>query len=144
MLGSLNINFDLFASLTHTKIVSDIVMESFTRFLAVTSVLGFGFASALPGSGWFGTTRSTSTGEAPTVTVRNGTYEGVYSSTYKQDFFLGMPFAKAPVGDLRLRIGEGLDETWEGTRDAKAYYPHCVGYGVSTLSLVLYRCGVDG
>lgn len=55
-----------------------------------------------------------------------------------------MPFAKAPIGDLRLRIGEGLDETWEGTRDAKAYYPHCVGYGVSTLFLILPRCGVDG
>lgn len=31
---------------------------------------------------------------APTVTVKNGTYAGVCNSKYKQDFFLGIPYAK--------------------------------------------------
>lgn len=31
----------------------------------------------------------------PTVTVKNGTYYGVHNSEFNQDFFLGMPFAKA-------------------------------------------------
>lgn len=30
----------------------------------------------------------------PTVTVRNGTYYGVHSHEFDQDYFLGMPFAK--------------------------------------------------
>lgn len=37
----------------------------------------------------------------PTVTVRNGTYSGLYSQEWDQDFFLGLPFAQPPVGDLR-------------------------------------------
>jgi len=28
------------------------------------------------------------------VTVRNGTYTGVHSPSYGQDFFLGMPYAQ--------------------------------------------------
>lgn len=32
--------------------------------------------------------------EAPVVTVKNGTYSGVYSDEYDQDFFLGMPYAQ--------------------------------------------------
>lgn len=30
----------------------------------------------------------------PTATVKNGTYSGTCNSKYKQDFFLGMPFAQ--------------------------------------------------
>jgi hypothetical protein len=35
--------------------------------------------------------RSTST---PVVAVKNGSYAGVHSSEYNQDFFLGMPYAQ--------------------------------------------------
>lgn len=31
----------------------------------------------------------------PTVTVKNGTYVGVYNKHYGQDHFLGIPFAQA-------------------------------------------------
>lgn len=31
---------------------------------------------------------------SPVVTVKNGSYEGVYSSEYDQDFFLGMRYAQ--------------------------------------------------
>ncbi|KAG6312818.1 hypothetical protein E4U22_001506, partial [Claviceps purpurea] len=34
------------------------------------------------------------TQQAPTVSVKNGTYEGIYSLGYHQDFFLGIPYAK--------------------------------------------------
>lgn len=30
----------------------------------------------------------------PTVAVKNGTYSGIYSNEYDQDFFLGMPYAQ--------------------------------------------------
>lgn len=36
------------------------------------------------------------TTSAPLVTVRNGTYSGVYNSQYDQDYFVGVPFAQVP------------------------------------------------
>ncbi|KAK4448281.1 Alpha/Beta hydrolase protein [Podospora aff. communis PSN243] len=62
----------------------------------------------------------------PTVTVLNGTYAGVCNAHYKQDFFLGIPYAQKPV---RFTVAEPLNSTWNGTRDATAYGPHCVGFG---------------
>lgn len=66
---------------------------------------------------------------APSVSLQNGSYTGVYSPTYGQDFFLGIPYAQPPLGDLRLRVPEPLNSTWEDSRNATAYYPECVGYG---------------
>ncbi|KAH9903987.1 Alpha/Beta hydrolase protein [Xylariomycetidae sp. FL2044] len=68
-----------------------------------------------------GTSRTT-----PTVTVKNGTYSGVYSTEYNQDFFLGMPYAQVAP---RFTLAQPLDATWNGTREATAYPKHCIGYG---------------
>ncbi|OOQ83694.1 cholinesterase [Penicillium brasilianum] len=70
---------------------------------------------------------------APTVTVRNGTYTGVHSTTYDQDFFLGMPYAQQPVGNLRFTVPQSLNESWNGARDAKEYSDICVGYGSDSI-----------
>ncbi|KAL4913716.1 Alpha/Beta hydrolase protein [Aspergillus aurantiobrunneus] len=66
----------------------------------------------------------------PNAHVKNGTYEGVNSPEYNQDFFLGVPFAQPPVDDLRFRLPQSLNTRWEGTRDAKDYSLLCVGYGL--------------
>lgn len=66
---------------------------------------------------------------APTVKVLNGSYSGVYSPGYDQDFFLGIPFAQPPVGDLRFRQAQPLNTTWTETRNATNYSPECIGYG---------------
>lgn len=66
---------------------------------------------------------------APTVTVKNGSYYGVYNSEYDQDFFLGMPYTQPPLGELRLQVPQPLNETWTGTRNATEYSPECIGYG---------------
>lgn len=71
---------------------------------------------------------------APTVNVKNGTYTGIHNPTYNEDFFLGIPFAQAPIGDLRLQLPQALTETWSEPRAATEYYPECVGYGVGTSS----------
>ncbi|KXJ87882.1 carboxylesterase family protein-like protein [Microdochium bolleyi] len=65
----------------------------------------------------------------PTVQVKNGTYRGVHSPQYNQDYFLGIPYAQPPVGDLRFRHAHSLNETWDGVRDATEYSKVCVGYG---------------
>ena len=66
---------------------------------------------------------------APTVRLANGSYYGLHSKTYKQDMFLGMPFAQPPVGDLRLRRPRSLNSTWQGSRNATEYGYECIGYG---------------
>jgi len=72
--------------------------------------------------------RSTPT-QPPTVTVLNGSYSGVYSEQYNQDFFLGIPFSQPPVGDLRFRQAQSLNTTWDGVKSATEYSPECIGYG---------------
>jgi carboxylesterase type B len=57
----------------------------------------------------------------PSVSVKNGTYVGIHSSVYGQDFFLGIPFAKPPVGDLRFHNPQSLNTTWTGVRSAQDY-----------------------
>ena len=65
----------------------------------------------------------------PTVTIRNGTYAGVHSSQFNQDFFLGMPFAEPPVGNLRFRVPRPLNSKWKGIKSAASYSASCIGYG---------------
>lgn len=89
-----------------------------TLLLSSTAVSG---AALLP--------RDNSTGSAPTVTLKNGSYYGVYSPNYNQDFFLGIPFAQPPLGDLRLRQPQSINTTWSETRNATNYQPECIGYG---------------
>ncbi|KAF1983101.1 carboxylesterase family protein-like protein [Aulographum hederae CBS 113979] len=61
--------------------------------------------------------------------VKNGTYAGVHSEKYNQDFFLGIPYAQPPVGDLRFRVTQSLNSSWEDAREATQYSKECVGYG---------------
>ncbi|KAI9736069.1 MAG: hypothetical protein M1818_006245 [Claussenomyces sp. TS43310] len=68
----------------------------------------------------------------PTVALQNGSYYGVHSERYKQDFFLGIPFAQPPLGDLRLRQPASLNSSWTEIRNATEYSPACYGYGEDT------------
>lgn len=67
--------------------------------------------------------------QPPEATVKNGTYVGVHSAQYNQDFFLGMPFAQPPTGDLRFRVPRPLNSSWTGNKTAVSYSPACAGYG---------------
>lgn len=77
---------------------------------------------------------------SPRVQVRNGTYAGMKNTGYNQDFFLGIPFAQQPVGDLRFTVPQSLNESWKGDREATQYSDICVGYGVSLFTCPLNIC----
>jgi acetylcholinesterase len=56
---------------------------------------------------------------APTATVKNGTYTGVSLPSFKQELFLGMPYAQQPLPPLlRLQPPRSLNTSWHGTRAA--------------------------
>jgi triacylglycerol lipase len=78
---------------------------------------------------------ATSDYSAPSVQVLNGTYTGIHSPYYNQDFYLGMPYAQPPVGDLRYRVPQSVNTSWSGTKNATEYSPFCVGYGVRSHEL---------
>jgi carboxylesterase type B len=63
--------------------------------------------------------------DGPLVRTNEGTYIGKYLPSYKQDAFLGIPFAQPPVGDLRFRRPLPLNVSWTGPRDAKEYGCTC-------------------
>ena len=67
----------------------------------------------------------------PNATTLNGTYAGVYNVEYHQDFFLGVPYAQPPLGELRFANPRSLNASFEGTRNASEYSAECVGYDVS-------------
>jgi carboxylesterase type B len=61
----------------------------------------------------------------PTVKILNGTLEGAYLPSFKQDVFLGIPYAQSTGDENRFRPPQALNTTWNGTRPAKAYGPAC-------------------
>ena len=67
----------------------------------------------------------------PNATTVNGTYVGAYNAEYNQDFFLGMPYAQPPLGELRFANPRSLNDSFDGVRNATEYSVECVGYGVS-------------
>ncbi|KAI0889472.1 alpha/beta-hydrolase [Annulohypoxylon maeteangense] len=67
----------------------------------------------------------------PIVSIKNGSYEGLYLPAFDQDIFLGIPYAQDTGGANRFRIPQSLDETWNDTRAAKAYGPGCPDYYLS-------------
>lgn len=64
---------------------------------------------------------ATAAAAAPLVKTLNGTYVGRYVPSLDQDFFLGIPFARAP----RLANPTPYNESWSDVRSAEWYGPIC-------------------
>lgn len=100
-----------------------------TMFGLVLWLGSLAVTAALPDSRGLSTSSSSSVRSTPTATVLNGTYAGIYSPEYDEDYFLGIPFAQPPVGELRFRQALPLNTTWTDTKNAISYSPECYGYG---------------
>lgn len=59
------------------------------------------------------------------VKIENGTIEGLYDTKSGLQLYLGVPFAKPPVGDLRWKAPQPLDN-WTGVKSTKAFGPRAV------------------
>lgn len=57
--------------------------------------------------------------------LENGTIEGLYDTKTGLQFYLGVPFAKPPVGDLRWKAPQAIDK-WTGVKHTKAFGPRSV------------------
>lgn len=67
----------------------------------------------------------------PIVTVKNGSIEGLHSTEWNQDFFLGIPYAQPPLGDLRFKWPQSIKTTWNSTLDATNYGYSCYQYATT-------------
>lgn len=76
---------------------------------------------------------------APIVKTLNGTFLGIHSLFYDQDYFLGIPYAQPPVGPLRFSPPVPLNTSWEGTKTATEYGHICYSYGVSSTLVYYYQ-----
>jgi carboxylesterase type B len=66
---------------------------------------------------------------SPVVTIKNGTVQGRHSPEWNQDFFLGIPYAQPPLGELRFRWPQSINTSFEGVFDASLYGHSCYQYG---------------
>ncbi|MGB0431377.1 MAG: carboxylesterase/lipase family protein [Bacteroidia bacterium] len=58
--------------------------------------------------------------DLPRVTTNSGTIEGLITEDGQVEKYLGIPYAKPPVGDLRWKAPQPL-EPWEGVKECKEF-----------------------
>ena len=69
---------------------------------------------------------ASATAKTPTfVTTPSGRLQGFVDPTHKMSAFRGIPYAKPPIGDLRLRSPQPFGK-WSGTRDATKFGHTCI------------------
>lgn len=69
----------------------------------------------------------------PVVYVRNGSLVGAHSDHYNQDMFLNIPYATAPLGNLRFKGPVPYNQTYQN-RDSTSYGNAC--FGTNTVSII--------
>ena len=62
----------------------------------------------------------TSIAQSPIIQTKSGRISGLFNPETKINKFLGIPFAKAPIGELRWKAPQA-PEAWTGIRDTKTF-----------------------
>ncbi|KKY31573.1 putative lipase 2 [Diaporthe ampelina] len=75
---------------------------------------------------------------APEVEIANGTIRGGRCASGTVNYFLSIPYAVPPVGDLRFTPPQPYNQTFAGVRDATTPAPSCPQLG---MFLVAYQAG---
>lgn len=68
----------------------------------------------------------------PIARTVNGTYYGTHFSRYYVDVFQGIPYAAAPLDELRFQVPQPYNQSWSGYRNATELGPACHGVGTDT------------
>jgi carboxylesterase type B len=85
----------------------------------------------------------TARADDPIVTVQNGSYVGLFDAEWDQDQFRGIPFAQPPLDNLRFRVPQSLNSSWEGTRPAQEWGSPCYQYDPNQGTLLPGNIGSD-
>ena len=59
------------------------------------------------------------------LTLKNGKVQGVYNKDQNVEIYAGVPYAKAPVGELRWKEPQEV-ENWEGVKDCSHFGPRAM------------------
>ncbi|KAK6538794.1 hypothetical protein TWF694_010360 [Orbilia ellipsospora] len=97
------------------------------KFLSSLILLGAAAVNAIPTDSSDSSDNKPPSSTAPSVRITNGTVTGIYNPQWKQDFFLSIPYAEPPMGNLRFRPPQYIQTKRNVV--AQAYGPHCYGYG---------------
>lgn len=76
----------------------------------------------------------------PLGVTKNGTYYGLSVPQFDQDFFLGIPYSKPPIGEYRFRHPRSLDEKFSGLKNATQISYTCPGKDNATLYALNEDC----
>ena len=88
-------------------------------FIAVTAVM---FILAKPTVERVKAVNDKNPEKTEVLTLANGKVQGVYNSNKTVEVYAGIPYAKAPVGELRWKEPQDV-ENWEGVRDCSTFAP---------------------
>ena len=97
-------------------------MIPFLSLVAVNLIL-IPFAKPLVEA--FPATKGGNGGPTEVLTLANGKVQGVYTKDKEVEVYAGIPYAKAPVGELRWKEPQDV-ENWEGVKDCSYFAPRCM------------------
>jgi len=75
---------------------------------------------------------------ATEVEIANGTIRGGRCASAPVNYFLSIPYAVPPIGDLRFTSPQPYNQTFAGVRDATTPAPSCPQLGIF---FVAYHAG---
>ena len=77
------------------------------------------------------------------LSLENGKVQGVYNKDKTVEVYAGIPYAKAPIGELRWKEPQDV-ENWEGVRDCSYFAPRSMQPGSNAITSTLVDMYAEG